>query len=293
MKRTLKYGLSALAIVCASVASAADDKPRFESNGFLQSLDVFMAEQLAKQRALIDHANAEKVSGLDLTLSGKDTRIESGFLSLNDSRPVVPTAPSDVSERPDFSSLLSPNGIVRGSYGQDIFGTTSRLGVTFGGDPAAATGTSGFEIALQSNYRLSMQGLSSTVGFSDIGLAETSYKAGLSLGYSGFGIDASLMRQTSLFASDLQGYEAGLSYQAPSWSARIAMSEYSEGADLLGIENEVRNIISFELGASYRLTDRVGLSGGVRYYDYGSSYIANPEQGEKSQMIFLGGRLRF
>jgi hypothetical protein len=293
MKNHLKYGLSALVMMCASVASAADDKPRFESNGFLQSLDVFMAEQLAKQRAAIEHAKAKKVSTLDLTLSGQDNRIESGFLSLDDSRPVTPSKPSDISERPDFSSLLSPDGAVRGSYGQDIFGASSRMGVRFGANPDAVAGTSGFEVALQSNYRMSMQGLSSTFGFSDIGLAEISYKAGLSLGYSGFGIDASWLRQTSLFTSNMQGYEAGFSYRATSWSARIAMSEYSEGADLIGIENEMRNIISFELGANYRLTDRVGLTGGVRYHDYGSSYIANPEQGEKSQMIFLGGRLRF
>lgn len=293
MKSLLKYGLSALAIASLSVASAADDKTRFESSGFLQSLDLFIAEQLSKQRAATDKSEAEKLRGLDLKLGSADVTTEGGFLSLNDSRPTLNQGNRDVAGRPDFSSLLAPTGAVRGSYGQDLFGASSRLGLSFGGDDSGETGDRGFEIALESQYRMSLQGLSATSGFADTGLAETQYRAGVSFGYSGFGIDASLMRQQGLFARAMEGYEAGFSYQASTWSARIAMSEYKEGTDLYGIENEARNIISYELGASYRLTDRIGLSGGVRYYDYGAAYVADPEAGDKAQTIFLGGRLRF
>lgn len=293
MKRYLKYSLSALAIACASTVSAADDKPRFESSGFLQSLDLFMAEQIAKQRTALEASKDAKLKGLDLSLAGKELEKNSGFLSLSDSRPALQSSNTDLVERPDFSSLLAPSGAVRGTYGQDIMGGRSRLGVTFGGDKTGADPSRGFEIALQSQYRQSMQGLSAATGFADVGLAETQYKAGLSLGYSGFGLDASLLRQSSLFANNMAGFEAGFSYQATGWSARIAMSEYTEGTDLYGIENEARNIISFELGASYHLTDNVGLKGGVRYYDYSGSYAINPDDGDKSQMIFLGGRLRF
>ncbi|WP_262693412.1 porin family protein [Kordiimonas aquimaris] len=289
MKRHLKYGLSALALACVSVASAADDKTRFESSGFLKSLDLL----IAKQRLAEDKNKDAKLKGLDLSLTGHNLDQNSTFLSLNDSRPVVKTTTPGLETRPDFSSLLAPTGGVRGEYGHDIEGGTSRLGLTFGNAENGENRTQGLEIALQSQYRRSLQGLSAATGFADLGLAETQYKAGLSVGYSGFGIDASVLRQSSLFATDLAGYEAGFSYQANSWSARIAMSEYTEGTDLYGIENEARNIISFELGASYRLTERVGLRGGLRYYDYGDAFAIQSKNGDTSQMIFLGGRLRF
>ncbi len=293
MNKLTKYGLSALAIACVSVASAADDKTRFESSGFLQSLDAFIAQQIAKQRASAEPTKADKLRGLDLSLGEEGLKKETGFLSLNDSRPRLNNSPDDLTDRPDFSSLLAPTGTVRGTYTHDLFGATSRIGLSFGGDKPGEGSDRGFEIALESQYRLSIDGLSATTGFADAGQAETLYRAGVSLGYSGFGVDASLMRQSGLFARQLEGFEAGLSYQATTWSARIAMSEYTEGSDLYGIENDARNIISYELGASYRLTDKVGFTGGVRYYDYGSNYFSTSEDGDRSQMIFLGGRLRF
>ena len=294
MKTLLKYGVSALAIASLSPAAMADDKTRFESSGFLQSLDLFIAEQIAKQRSTQREQRANTLKGLDLSLNSDSLSNDSGFLSLSDSRPRLAASEGELADRPDFSSLLAPTGTLRGSYTQDIFGASSRVGVTLGGDQTGESGNRGFEIAVESQYRLSLQGLSSTSGFADAGQAETQYRAGVSLGYSGFGVDASLMRQSGLFAKELEGFEAGLSYQASSWSARIAMSEYTEGSDLYGIENDVRNIISYELGASYRFTDRFGLTGGVRYYDYGSNYFSTTtEDIDTSQMFFLGGRLRF
>lgn len=289
MRKHFIYSLSALALVCAPSAYADDDKPRFESTGFLQSLELL----IAKQRKANEKNKTDKLKGLDLNLTGDRLDQNSTFLSLNDSRPVIQNSTPGLEARPDFSSLLAPTGSVRGEYGHDIEGGTSRVGLTFGGDKIGINAAPGLEIAVQSQYRRSLQGLSATAGFADLGLAETHYKTGLSVGYSGFGIDASFLRQSSLFTQDFEGFEAGFSYQASSWSARIAMSEYTEGTDLLGIENEARNIISFELGASYRLTERVGLRGGLRYYDYGGAYAINANGGDKSQMIFLGGRLRF
>lgn len=289
MKRKFIYGLSALALASGSVVAAADDKPRFESNGFLQSLDLL----IAKQRKASEKNKAGKLKGLDLNLTGERLDENSKFLSFNDSRPVGQNSVTNLEARPDFSSLLAPTGSVRGEYGHELQGGTSRLGLTFGADKTGENPNQGLEIALQSQFRRSLQGLPAATGFADIGLAETQFKTGLSVGYSGFGIDASLMRQSSLFTQDFEGFEAGFSYSATSWSARIAMSEYTEGTDLLGIENEARNIISFELGASYRLTERVGLRGGLRYYDYSNAYAINADGSDKSQMIFLGGRLRF
>jgi hypothetical protein len=298
MKRVVTYVSMALMISAASTAVAAEEKTRFESSGFLQSLDLFIAEQMAKLRLPQDGSKGESIKDLELSL--RDTTetapagdaADNGFFYLRDATPAS-HGDMSLSERPDFSSLLAPDGTVRGSYGQDLFDANSRMGVvSFGRDKTDAHDR-GFEVAVQSAYRMSMQGLPATVGFGNNDLAERRYNLGLSLAYSGFNLDASVMRQESVFEPELTGFDVGFSYNASSWSARLSLSEYKEGADLYGIENEARNIISVELGASYRLTETLGLQGGVRYYDYGSRLLVNPEAGEKSQMIFLGGRLKF
>lgn len=287
-----RFACVALLFAVSSPASLAEEKTRFESSGFLQSLDLFIAEQMAKLRGKGQGGKGESISDLELSLRNKTESPENEFFYLRDVSP-GPTKGMALDNRPNFSSLLAPDGTVRGSYGQDLFEGNSRVGVmSFGGDKNDASNR-GFEIALQSAYRLSMQGIPATTGFGNSDLAERRYNVGLSLGYSGFNLDASVMRQTSVFEPELTGFDVGFSYEASSWSARLSLSEYQEGADLYGIENEARNIISVELGASYRLSERIGLLGGVRYYDYGSRLLVNPEEGEKSQMIFLGGRLKF
>ncbi|WP_417456382.1 porin [Kordiimonas sp.] len=296
MKYALKHSIAALMVCGISVASAAEDKARFEATGFMQSLDLFVAEQIAKLRGNHKTDKGEAIKDLELSLRDTSGKDDSGFLYLRDrSASISGTlgAPGNLNDRPDFSSLLAPDGTVRGSYGQDLFGANSRMGITFGGDPNGVPSDRGFELSLESNYRLSLQGLSATNGFGSTDQAERHYNLGFSVGYSGFNVDASVMRQESLFEREISGYGVGFSYQATSWTARLSLSEYKEGADLYGIENEARNIISVELGASYRLTDNVGLKGGVRYYDYGSRMMLDPEAGEKSQMVFLGGRLKF
>ncbi|NVJ99787.1 MAG: hypothetical protein HWE25_16670 [Alphaproteobacteria bacterium] len=290
MKNVFKYAVTALMLSASSTATLADEKTRFESSGFLQSLDFFIAEQMAKLRDTQKPSKTDSIKDLQLSLRDTKEGRESGFV-LREASP-SPSNALGLSDRPDFSSLLSPDGTVRGSYGQDLFGSSSRLGISFGADKNDESDR-GFEIALQSAYRLSMQGFPAATGANNSDLAERRYNVGLSLGYSGFGLDASLIRQTSIFDADSSGFDVGFSYEATSWSARLSLSEYREGADLYGLENEARNIISVELGASYRLTDTLGLSGGVRYYDYGSRLMLDPEAGEQSQMIFLGGRLKF
>ncbi|WP_417449146.1 porin [Kordiimonas sp.] len=292
----MKYSIAATLICGASTVSSAEDKARFEATGFMQSLDLFIAEQVSKLRSNEQKDKTEKIKDIELSLRDTSGAADSGFLYLRDrsatnSLPGSMIIPGDLGDRPDFSSLLAPDGTVRGSYGQDILDTSSRMGISLptSSNPYAP----GIEVSLESNYRLSMQGIPALAGFGSSDTAERNYNIGLTVGYSGFNVDASMMRQESLFDRDISGYGVGFSYQASSWMARLSLSEYKEGADLYGIENEARNIISVELGASYRLTNSLGLQGGVRYYDYGSRIMLHPEAGEKSQMVFLGGRLKF
>jgi len=293
MKSVLKSSIAALMVCGVSVASAAEDKARFEATGFLQSLDLFIAEQVAKLRSGDDKDKAGEIKDLELSLRDTSGAKDNGFFYLHDRSAQQPTLGviGNPGDRPDFSSLLAPNGTVRGSYGQDMLDANSRLGLSLplSSNPHAA----GLEVSVESSYRLSMQGIPALSPLATSDMAERNYNFGVTVGYSGFNLDASMMRQESLFERDISGYGVGFSYQATSWAARLSLNEYKEGADLYGLENEARNIISVELGASYRLSSNLGLQGGVRYYDYGSRMMLHPEAGEKSQMVFLGGKLSF
>lgn len=280
----------AVAACFAAPVAAEDDTPRFESSGFLQSLDVFIAEQMAKQSAgPLASKPGTSLPELELSLrqSPKTETDQNSFFMLRDAdMPEAPPLDTSLSDLPDFSSLLAPTGEMRG---KDLYSANSKVNVSIGEDQEK--GKRGLELSLESGYRLSFDGL--PVGLENNDVANREFDLGFAARYSGFGLDAKLSQQTSIFDGDLTSFDVGLSYQANRWAARLSLSEYTEGADLYGIENEVRNMISLELGASFRLSETFGLTGGVRYYDYGDSWIVDPETGETSQMIFLGGRLKF
>lgn len=284
-------------------ADGGADKARFDSTGFMKSLDLLITEQKRTRAG----GTAAADPGGDLILSLRETSPvrENGFLYLEDAAPAGGIdAAAGLSARPDFSSLYTPEGAVRGIEGQTGFAGSSRLGLlSFGADPLDPNDP-GFQIALESAFRmtdaLQAGGVPTGVagGGADImpfsqGLVDQETSLGLSFGYAGFALDASVLNRDAVFGIDGSGTNVGLSYSTSVWSARLSMTEYTQGADLFGIENEARNLISVELGANVRLTDWAGLTGGLRYYDYGSRLLLNPEKGERSQMIFLGGRLRF
>ncbi|GHF15323.1 hypothetical protein GCM10017044_06830 [Kordiimonas sediminis] len=291
----MKRALTALAF-CVLVTSVtgtvrAEEKTRFESTGFLQSLDLFITKQIDKLRG--NNTTLKTDSEKDLKLSLRDTSDEkaSGFLYLKDksSSNSVDTVP--LSERPDFSSLLSSDGSFRS--GRDLFGTQNKLGLMLGASKEGKN--DGLLLGLESNYRLAQPDYSVSSAFADITSDFNTRHASVSflVGYSGFNIDASFNRDESLFHGNGSGYDVGLSYNHNKWSARLSLSEYKRGVDLFGIENEARSIISVELGARYRLSDNLGLQGSVRVYDYSQRMMINPGRGEFSQMILLGGRLTF
>ena len=286
MKRAFTFTLALSSALLAAPSVAAEEKARFESTGFLQSLDLFISRQIANLREGNQAPKTESAEDLKLSLRDAKAQKQAGFLYLNDSSASAAGTGSGAS-RPDFSSLLSPAGGTYGSIERQLMGSSSLLGISFGQDPG-----SGFNVGLSSEYRLSESGFIPTSGnFSD--LLNREMNVGMSVGYSGFNIDASILRRDSLLGGDGLGYDVGLSYSGDSWSARLSLSEYRKGIDLLGLENESRNIISVELGASYKLTNSLGVQGGVRVYDYGQRVLVNPEAGERSQMVFLGGTFNF
>ncbi|MFC3053644.1 hypothetical protein [Kordiimonas pumila] len=293
MKRLLKISMAAfVAAGLAAGVSADDSKPRFESSGFLQSLDAFIAEQMAKQATAEPVAKAGAIPELKLSNLETPSGSNHSFFKLSDSRTLPQSSLQGLSDKPDFSSLMAPTGEMRGGIGRGLYDATSRMAITFGGKETSNQ-SKGLELALQTGYRLSVDGMPASVPFADLDVASHEYNFGIEARYSGFGLDASLMRYNSYFENDMNGFDVGLSYQATSWSARLSLTEYKEGADLYGIENEARNIVSVELGASYRFSNYLGLSGGVRYYDYGDRWIVSSLTGDNSRMVFLGGKLQF
>ncbi len=291
MKRALKYGLFAgLLAGTSSYASAFDAEPLVQNDQNMPSVASFTVSRALNNYTTPEPVKANTLSELQLSLRGKNGKKSTPF-HLSDSRELKSWDRSELAAKPDFSSLLSPTGETRAAYGQDYQDINSRTELTLGSNNREED--SGFSIALESGIKLSPVGLSGLTAFADNSLARREENLGVSLGYSGFGLDASFTRQSSLFESDGYGYNVGFSYHSQSFVARISMSEYTEGADLNGLENEARNIISVELGASYRLTENIGLTGGIRYYDYGDRWLVNPEEGENAQAIFLGGRLKF
>lgn len=292
MKRRVHI-ISAVAFAAAlAVPSWADDDgTRFESSGFLKSLDAFVAEQMAKQREANKVSGDQHLKELELSLRGRSDTEKSPF-RLSDSPKFSKNSFNSFSDIPSFSSLLEPTGQLKAAYGFDELVANSRMDLAFGTKKENEPDKR-FALSLQTGLRISNETMPAPSAFANVGLEDREYNLGVTLGYSGFGVDASLTRQTSVFMPESIGYDVGFSYQSTSFAARLSLSEYHEGADLYGIENEVRSIVSVELGASYKLTNTIGLNGGVRYYDYGDQWLVDPEAGENSKMIFLGGQLRF
>ena len=292
VNKMLKIGVTTLLVVGFSLPSfARDDKKRFESSGFLKTLDAFIAEQKAKQRGLFKDEKITSLKELRLTLR-PNTDQNRSFFQLSDSPNRITLGGKQLSASNDLFSLLNEKGQLRGSNTQEFIATEGQFSLSFGGDKGDETDR-GFEISLESALRLTRNDLQGAFDFTNVSIANREDNVGVTLGYSGFGVDASVTRQTSVFEPESFSFDLGFSYQAQRWGARLSLSEYREGADLFGIDNDTRSIVSVELGASYRLNDRLGIRGGVRYFGYGDQWLANPEAGENSQMIFLGGQLKF
>lgn len=280
------------------------DVRRVSSGAYLRGLDALLAEQQALRLA-------KKPKALDLTLtfSGRqlpdirtggfrvgilddDQKTDESFFYLRDVSQDT-SDPMGVATKPDFSNLVAPSGQLRDTMHQDVM--SARIGLALGaGVKSDGSIDPGFLIDLESSYTTN----SGTATWADYGgltdqIVERGYNVGVTLGYSGFNLDARLSREWSPFISERIGYDVGFSYRSNSWSARLAWSAYKAGEDLRGFDNDARQFISFELGANLKLTERLGLSGGIRHYEYGEWRLVPGIKGEDDQMVFLGGRLKF
>jgi len=125
-------------------------------------------------------------------------------------------------------------------------------------------------------------------------LDRQSMNIGLSVGYSGFHIGASLTRESGGFESGYEGINLGLGYAWADFSTEISVGDYSaldSGISLAGL-TDYGNFQKLELGAAYAVSERLRFSGGVRLFDYGRR-LGLTGQPERSGVLYLGTRLNF
>ena len=301
MKHSWKIGIfaciCALSLSGSAVYAAVDDDEKTDATtknkdaAILKTLDEMIAEIKASPKPNAPSTNEPVIESLEISLRDSAEKKDDDFLYLRDKSAISAITSKNSANRPKFSSLLAPSNALRVNN-SNIFDGTSRVGLAFGNNDE--DGSRGLEVALESAYSLS--GVSSQLNGNSYDLnnpfADKSYNVGLSVGYSGFNLNASVIREESLLNGNTEGFGVGFSYTGNRWAAQLSLSEYKEGADLQGINNEVRNFVSVELGATYRLSNRFGILGGVRYYDQRDSYLSQTDFGS-AQTFFLGGRLKF
>ncbi|WCL54622.1 porin [Gimibacter soli] len=289
MKRLTRTGMALLVAALVSAPSGAEDSTRFESNGFLESLDLFMAEHMAWLKPVPRDGSAEGLKELELSLRQNDNGQQKGFFYLQENAAPIGSGRTS-SDIPDFSSLLAPSG-TQGVNRLPLAGADSNLTLSFGKDKADPA----FRLGFSGSYRIEGDrrvAATDAFGFG-VSPGEERIESGLSLGFGGFAIDAAMLQVTDHAAGRSTGYDVGFSWRQGAFATRLSLSEYKAGADLMGIDNAARDVLAVELGASYRLTERIGVQGGVRYLDYSSRIVATPFSAESEQMVFLGGQFRF
>ena len=314
----IKHGFTALSILATIVAApsaglSAEEAPtRFNADDFLQSLDLFIAQQEIDKKATALRMSNSLISKNFLSsnsptslmsqdgmvsLKKRDKKNGPGFFYLHDVEKNSAPEGTNLSGRPDFTSLLAP---MKNSYERKIFGNnnknilsgTTRMGVTFAKDSELQDGPHGFEVALQSSFNLSQNML---VNNEDPLLMDRELNVGLSFGYSGFNIDANLLQKDSIFSQAFSGYDMGFSYRTSSFWTRLSFTQIKREKDLFGFNALNDHELSVELGAGYRFSHRLSVNGGLRYADYDSfnNGIRDYSSVERAQMVFFGGRLDF
>jgi len=266
------------------VKAKPNAKSEAESGGKKAMPDKAASDKAASKTSALDEA----VEEIAVSLRESDDAINLADFKLRDVNSSNTRPASTLNLR--SSALLTTDGVMVGG----LTGQTLASGGSFSLFDDPATGKPGLNISL-----LTRQERGGLIGISDFdrqtGLSALNNDVGISLGYAGFNFDASFSEYDN--PAMLQqgfGIEAGLSFSTNSFSARLSARQYRDGSDLLGPNNVFRQFISYELGAQYRLGRGFGVTGGVRYSDFGAPFLnAAGVLGDKDQVVFVGGNLRF
>lgn len=180
--------------------------------------------------------------------------------------------------------------------GQSVIGyNTSRLGVILSPKDKENPYGTGLELALQSSMYL-------TVNHENLGVSEAfvdrEYAIGLSMGYYGFNVDASILEQDNSVNPELKGYGVGLSYSTKRLWTRLGYKDlnaqpFSYTVASLSGRFMAAEMNSLELQAAYSLTNSLKVMGGVKYSIHGDPLYGTTVYRDNTQSVYLGTRWSF
>lgn len=195
-----------------------------------------------------------------------------------------------------FDSLLAPSRSDTLLIDFTPRSANAHVGLSYLGTDDEAAKPS-LDIALTSRLSVTTTDTFSAASESSLAglLDRRSYNVGLNIGYSGFNLGASVMREEGGLLANYEGYDVGLSYSGSSWSTSLLFGEYTrrQGGLLFGLEGFDNDYYSVELGASFRLSPVFSLSGAVRYFDYGANFWLDPEAEPRSGVLYFGTNVNF
>jgi hypothetical protein len=116
---------------------------------------------------------------------------------------------------------------------------------------------------------------------------------GMSVGYLGFIIGASMTRESGGLLQDVDGFNIGFGYAWSAFTTQLSVGEYHLSGDVPGFETGYDRYHKLELGAAYAVSERLRVSGGVRLFDYGARFSINSDSAERSGLLYLGTRFNF
>lgn len=312
--RSLMASVSLIAVFSFANSALAANKDA--------SVDFELIELISLDRAAPPEVALEEVK-LDLSFNGRSDVEEPGFLYFNQ-QTTVSFAPVSVGVTTVASLGASSSEVLGFDEPKENFtprfgGTVSEVAALAGLSdewltdsftPRKADAHLGFSFSPLGNEAASKVGVALTSNVKIDGvdapgvinnpsllsaLERQTYRFGLEVGYSGFNIGASLRSDRSVYADTTSGYGVGFSYTGNSWSTSLNVGEYSRKyKNLFGnFGQDQLNFYSFELGASYNLSNSLKLSGGFRYLAFGEDanlmYLERPQ----TQAFYLGTDFSF
>ncbi|GER01564.1 hypothetical protein JCM17845_21870 [Iodidimonas gelatinilytica] len=302
MQKTFLKGLAATALCLAFTAPVnAADAPRFKSSGFLQSLDLF-TDQSAYLNAEEERAARLKI---DFAFRSEQASEEPGFLYLRDEdddadMPPIPVSRPITNFTPRISALGGlDRGIDAGGQARILSSFTPRYATSEMTLSFAPQKTSDVQdrvnLALRSEFLVEQSPTSSAFAPYDqlSPYDRQSVNVGLSVGYLGFVVGATITRETGGLLDDIEGFDVGFGYEWSAFSTQISVGEYNRTDaqnGLVGLDNQFHKL---ELGAAYAVSERLRVSGGVRLFDYGNRFSLDPDSADRSGLLYLGTRLNF
>ena len=204
---------------------------------------------------------------------------------------MTPATPNAVALDSVLNNQISDTFVTSG-FG--VFSAEGALDFTLADGDSQNPALDGFALSLKTAINLGMPELAispESVGMENP-LVERHYNLGISLGYSGFNLDANLSEKDGGVTNIYTGIDLGFSYRTQKWMTRVGLSEYTYArSPFSDVPETVKRLYSIELGGAYNVSPWLSLTGGLKVTDYNRGYDINDPTW--SSQVYLGGRLSY